>query len=155
MTGFTLVELMMSVTVILIISGIAVSSYLNFNVNQAIGNDSRGLVAILDKAKTSAASQQYPSGCVSLRGVNVKSTLIDSDLKGVTVTTICDPANIVGPVEEVLTSSLFTGPFDITFLPGSGYLQGGADAVIVIRSTARETTVKTINVGAYGIVSVQ
>ncbi|KKT85265.1 MAG: hypothetical protein UW84_C0038G0015 [Candidatus Collierbacteria bacterium GW2011_GWA2_44_99] len=66
------------------------------------------------------------------------------------MTADCDPDDVIFPAIKLLTGSTFTQAFDITFLPGSGYLTNGADQQIVIKNSNDATVTKTITVGAYG-----
>ena len=64
-------------------------------------------------------------------------------------TTLCDSGNVVGQSIQILKSSVFTLPFDITFLPGSGYLSTGTDQSVTIKDIKNPTVTKIITVGTY------
>ena len=148
--GFTLIELMMVTTIVLILSGGSITAYLNFNKTESVKNDARNLISEIYRVRTLASSLQYPTGCSSLKGYNVTS---DALLSGVTVTADCDPDDVIFPAIKLLTGSTFTQAFDITFLPGSGYLTNGSDQQIVIKNSNDATVTKTITVGVYGNIS--
>lgn len=145
--GFTLIELMMVTTIILVLSGGSIAAYLNFNKTESIKNDARNLISEIFRVRTLASSLQYPTGCNSLKGYNIKSDVL---LSGVTVTADCDPTDVTFPAVKLLTGSIFTQAFDITFLPGSGYLTNDIDQPIVIKNSNDATMTKTITVGVYG-----
>ena len=94
-----------------------------------------------------ASSMQYPAGCTSLKGYNIKS---DVGLTGLLLTVNCVPSNVMFPVVKILSVSVFTNAIDVSFLPGSGYLINGADQQITIKNSNDVTVTKIITVGQYG-----
>lgn len=148
--GFTLIELMLVMAITLILSGGAVAAYLNFNQNQTVNNDTRNLIAEIYRVRTLAASLQYPAGCTSLRGYNIRN---DENLTGVVVTADCDPVDVTSAPVKILTGSVFKNPVDLTFIPGSGYLEGGTDQQITITNIEDADVSKMITVNVYGTVS--
>ncbi len=151
-SGFTLIELMIVVLIILVLSGGSITSYLNFNKTETVKNDARSLTTEINRVKTLASSLQYPEGCTTLEGYNLKSDLVDGALTGVTVTVLCDPDNIANPTVKLLGSTIFSAPFDITFLPGNGYLSSGEDTLITIANASDGAATKTLTIGAYGTI---
>jgi len=145
--GFTLIELMMVTTIVLILSGGSIAAYLNFNKTESIKNDARNLISEIYRVRTLASTLQYPTGCDSLKGYKIKSDVL---LSGVMVTADCDPTDVIFPTVKLLLGSVFTQAFEMTFLPGSGYLTNGSDQQIVIKNSNEATVTKTITVGAYG-----
>ncbi len=144
---------MVTVVVILVLSGGAMAAFLKFNRTQTIVNDARQLVAEINRVRSLAVGLQYPNGCVTLKGYNIKSVLINGSLAGVTVTALCSPGDIVSPPSLLLNSSEFNSAFDITFAPESGYLTTGADAEIIIRDNIDATVTKKVTVGVYGTIT--
>lgn len=156
MYGFTLIELMVTITILVVLSGVSISAYLNFNKLQSVDTDVRDFVSEVNRVRSLASSQTYPPGCVSLKGYNLRSIDVDGVLSGVVVTAMCDPVDIVQPTENVLKSSYFASsistdslPFDITFTPGNGYTSTGSDVIINLRYINDPTTQKSITVSAY------
>mgnify|MGYP001584132449 CR=1 FL=1 len=147
--GFTLIELMVVMAMISLMAGGSIAAYLRFNTNQELDNDARQLMTEFSKARSSAATLQYPSGCSGLTGVRVRSIVIGDILNGMETTTLCDSGNVVGQSIQILKSSVFTLPFDITFLPGSGYLSTGTDQSVTIKDIKNPTVTKIITVGTY------
>lgn len=144
--GFTLIELMLVMTIIVVLFGGSITAYLTFNKNQVTKNDARNFVAEIYRVRTLASSMQYPTGCTSLKGVNV---LGSAGGTGITVITQCGSGNYSGAVIKVLTSSTFTSAIDITFLPGSGYLGSGANTEVTIVNESDPTITKVVSIGAY------
>jgi len=149
--GFTLIELMITIVLVVLLSGGALAAYLNFNKSQTMQNDARQVLSELNKARTMATSQQYPAGCTSLQGVKVAGDANETDI---TVTTLCGSGNPPGNEIKVLTNSTFMTAVDITFLPGSGYVSDGAGKEIVIRDDVSPTVTKTVSVEANGLASI-
>lgn len=151
--GFTLIELMLVILIIVILSGGSITAYLSFNKSQSTGNDARNFAAEIYRVRTLAASLQYPTGCSSLKGYNLQSSNMSGELTGLTLTVDCDPADVTNVPTEILKSSVFAAAFNLTFLPGSGYLSSGADTVVTITNKSDPAVSKTVNVGAYGVVT--
>lgn len=149
--GFTLIELMIVILIILILSGGSVAAFLNFNKTESIQNDARNLEVELSRSRTAAVSLQYPSGCETLRGVNIASVQIAGKLNGFKVTTLCDPINYEGAETKILGSSVFQSAFDITFMPSTGYTQSGTSTQIVVVLESDTSVTKTVNVSPVGI----
>lgn len=152
--GFTLIELMVVVLVISVLAGGSIAAFLNFNRREQLASDVRNLLTEVNKARSLAATQQYPSGCTTLEGINLRSTLIDGSLTGVILTTQCFPANVVNPEVKILQNTVFAIPFDVTFLPGSGYLDGD-DVDIVVQLPEDSSVTKILHIGSYGSASIQ
>jgi len=145
--GFTLIEVMAVTAMILILAGGSVAAYLNFNKNQSMDSDARSLISEIYRVRNLASSMQYPAGCTSLKGYNIKS---DVGLTGLLLSVSCDPDNVIFPVVEVLSVSVFTNAIDLSFLPGSGYLANGVDQQITIKNSNDTAVTKIITVGQYG-----
>lgn len=144
---------MVVVTLILILAGGSVGAYLSFNKTQSINNDVRTFITEVNRVRTLASSLQYPTGCVSLKGYNLKSTLVSDNLSGVSVTADCDPEDIVTPPLKILSNSVFTADFDITFAAGSGYITSGTDQLVQIRSLSDPSLIKEVSIGVYGTIT--
>lgn len=150
--GFTLIELMVTIVVILVLSGTSISAYLTFSKNQTLDTDSKSLVSEINRVRSMSGSLIYPAGCTTLRGYNITSSMVNGVLSGVAVTAKCLPNDIAISTSELLKSSYFSSPIDLTFLAGSGYLSTGDDITVDIKSRNDPTSVKTIYVSTYGSV---
>jgi len=84
-SGFTLIELMVSVTLIVILSGMSLSNYFQFSQRQAVLNDARNLVTELRKVQAMARNLVYPENCIGLQGYEMQSVGDQS----VSVTAVC------------------------------------------------------------------
>lgn len=155
MKAFTLIELMVTISIILILSGTSVAAYLNFSKSQSMDSDARQVVSELSRIRSLSENLVYPTGCSSLLGYNVKSVDVGSLRSGIVTTVVCSPASIVGATQKLLSSTYFSAPFDITFMPITGHLQSATDTEISIVNAIDSTTDKTISVGALGLISIK
>lgn len=121
-SGFTLIELMVVITIIVILSGISIASYYRFSQQQSALNDARNLATEMKKIQAMARNLEYPPGCVGLNNYELKS---DCSFPA-TCQTMSASANCGGtlfPVfsgESVLSKGYFYTPIDIYFAAGSG-----------------------------------
>lgn len=145
--GFTIIELMITVTIMLVLFGGSLSSYFTFSNSQAMDTDARLLTTELNRIKSLAANMSYPSGCSTLTGYRVQGLINTANL---TVTALCGSGNVSSSVTGLLKSSVFNAAFNITFLPGTGYLSSGAETTFVIRNSSSATDTRTISISLYG-----
>lgn len=148
--GFTLIELMMVMVIIMILFGGSITAYLNFNKSQVVNNDVRNLSTEIYRVRTLAATLQYPTGCSSLKSYTIQSTEVNNVLSGVIVSANCDPTDVVSPAKKILLGSIFSAPFSLVFSPGSGYLKNGTEETITIKNINDATVSKVLTVEVYG-----
>jgi prepilin-type N-terminal cleavage/methylation domain-containing protein len=145
-SGFTLIEIIVSVTILLVLSGLFIANYNGFNNSQTVRQASLDLISNLQAARTSAAAGVKPSGCDTLVGYIVNFPT------GTTYTAqaLC----LVGAVGEKNTYSLPAGvtfspiPDPITFYA----LNGGASADQTISLIGNGVTMD-VSVFTSGVVS--
>lgn len=137
----------------MVLAGTSIAAFLKYNISQSANNDARDFITELTKDKTAAASLHYPTGCTTLKGVTVSSVTINNVLNGITVTSLCDPLDIQGEPVKILGSSIFSDPFNVTFLAGTGYLSAGMPVTIKIINTNDQTVTKTITISTYGVIT--
>ncbi len=70
-SGFTLIEILVSVTILLLMSGLLIAGYSNYNTNQIIAQGSATFKNNLRSIRTLAASGIKPAGCDTLLGYQV------------------------------------------------------------------------------------
>jgi prepilin-type N-terminal cleavage/methylation domain-containing protein len=145
--AFTLIELMVTIVVVLVLSGTSIPAFLKFNKTQTIDSDSRQIISELNKNRSLASNLVYPSGCVHLSGYEVKS---DVDLTGFVVSAKCFPSDVISASPNLLKSSKFLNAVDITFNSGSGYLDSGTETLITIVNNDDVDTKKVVTVSVYG-----
>lgn len=106
MKGFTLIEILVAVTILLILSSIGVSNFTTFNDTQGLKQAALDLKSSLRTVQNKAFSGEKPTGCASLTGWRITFT-------ATTYTT--EPAcAAASPTASQRTTTLPTG---ITFSP--------------------------------------
>ncbi|MBI2404698.1 prepilin-type N-terminal cleavage/methylation domain-containing protein [Candidatus Gottesmanbacteria bacterium] len=117
--GFTILELLVSMGVILLVSGGVVAAFNNFNESQRVRQAALTLKGNVRYAQNKAVSGDKPtSGCVTLQGYTVSFTgtsysiqaLCDGGLVGDSTTTSL-PAGVsfVVPIPAAFTFAVLTG----------------------------------------------
>jgi prepilin-type N-terminal cleavage/methylation domain-containing protein len=144
--GFTLIEIIVSITLLLVLSGLFMASYNGFNSSQTVKQAASTLIRNLQAVRTKAASGNKPTGCDTLTGYIVKFPNSGS----YTSRAICQS----GEVGDAETYSLPAGvtfpstPATFTFYA----LDRGASAGQTITLTGFGTTAK-VSVFTSGVVS--
>lgn len=148
--GFTLIEIIVSVTLLLVLSGLFMASYTGFNSSQTVKQSASTLIRNLQAVRTNAASGVKPAGCATLVGYNVTFTSDDYTsqarcLVGGVETGVGDET-----IYELPTGVTFTfgSPVTIKFYP----LNRGASSDLTISITGFGTT-SVVHVYKSGIVS--
>lgn len=78
-SGFTLIELIIAITIISAVSTVSLMSFINYNQTQTLNNASLEIASVLNKAKFASLSQVSPSG----------SGICSGELKGYKVAFNC------------------------------------------------------------------
>lgn len=143
--GFTLIEIIVSVALLLLLSGLFIANYTGFNSSQTVKQAASSLVRNFQGVRTRAASGAKPTGCDTLVGYTVKFP--DSS----TYTSQASCSN--GDVGDITTYPL---PASVTFsptpLPVTFYaLDRGASTDQTIILTGFGTTA-TVVVATSGVV---
>lgn len=110
MKGFTFIELIVTVTIVLLLSGFFVASYNTFNRSQAVVQAAQTLKTNLVNIRTRAISSDKPQNCDELQGYQVA---FPSDTTYTSVA-LC---TVSGLTEEVGTKVTYTLPKTVTFFP--------------------------------------
>lgn len=144
--GFTLIEIMVSVTILLSLMGLLIAGYSRFNSSQTVTQAAATLKSNLRAVRTAAASGVKPAGCDTLVGYIVK--FVDSTPATYTAQAVCT----VGEISEVTTYTFpkgitVTTAGDITFYA----LNQGAAADQIITLTGTEKTVQIVVSASGGI----
>lgn len=122
--GFTLIELIVVITLIIIFSSMSMVAYFQFSQRQETIDDARNFVTVLRRFQAKAKNLVYPAGCTGLVRYNLKSDGFGEDnetSKKVTAKAIC--ANNTYTVitgEKVLDKTYFANDVDVNFQAGSG-----------------------------------
>lgn len=123
-SGFTLIELVVVVTIIIIFSGMSLAAYFNFSQGQSAVNDARGMATTLRQVQAMAKNLVYPAGCVGLKGYRVFdscSGVYDERCQSLSANALCDSGDtLVFEGKKIFTEAYFSDAVDVIFLVGSG-----------------------------------
>jgi len=72
--GFTLVELMVTITIIVLLAGVGAAGYINFNKTQALKSAANDLKNNLRLVQSKALAQEKPAGCVNFEGYRLNTS---------------------------------------------------------------------------------
>jgi prepilin-type N-terminal cleavage/methylation domain-containing protein len=152
--GFTLIEIIVSVTLLLLLSGLFVANYTGFNNPQTVSQSVSDVIMNLQAARTKAVSGVKPALCVTLDtlvGYRVDFTATGSTY---TVQARCLVSGSEQGVGEIMTYTLPSGvkfspiPFSMTFYA----LDRGASADQTISIVGNGVT-KKVSVFKSGVIS--
>jgi len=124
--GFTLVELMVVITIIILMAGTSIAAYFRFSQRQAALNDGRNFSTMMRKIQAMARNLVYPEGCSELTGYTIEAAGGASceSCQIVSAYANCKEGNIyVTTDEKVLTKAFFTSDLKINFKAGSGSIE--------------------------------
>lgn len=127
-SGFTMIELIVVIAVVIVLSGLMLAGYFGFSRRQAAADDARTFVAELRKVQSMARNLVYPEDCVGLRYYKVTPTCVGVGCKSVEVVANCtsggdaDGNIVVYGSDEVMQNGYFTDQsfVSITFMAGTG-----------------------------------
>lgn len=108
--GFTLIELMVSVTILLLLAGFSVSRLVDFAEKRAVFNDAKFVVEELRKIRTKATAVEVPAGCSGV--VSYDISLSGSSI-GVDVN--CATGSVANYINSSLSESSFKEPYSVVF----------------------------------------
>lgn len=101
--GFTLIEMLVTITIMMVVLGGGIAAYITFNDRQKVTTSARELQQFIRSAQVKARVGQTPSGCGRLEAYRVSGA---SGGSTVTLSAVCDnPPNII----EVNTLTLQNG----------------------------------------------
>lgn len=116
--GFTLIELIVVIAIIIILSGVSLAAYFRFSQRQAMMNDARNFSTMLRRVQAMAKNLVYPSGCSGLSGYRVYSCL---NCQNVSAEAVCSSGDVtVIDDEQVLAKAVFSEAISVVFTAGSG-----------------------------------
>lgn len=122
--GFTIIELMVVVTIIIVLSGISLAGYYRFSQRQSALNDARNFSTILRRVQAMAKNLVYPESCDSLIKYNLQSDESGwdcEDCQTVSAWAVCsnNSFNVIDK-EKVMTKAFFTSDVSVDFEAGTG-----------------------------------
>lgn len=127
-SGFTLIELMVSITIMIILSGLSIAAYFRFSQRQASMNDARNFATEMRKVQALAKNLVYPTGCINLVGYRLVSDCsMSEDCKKMSYAASCGNGEFtIVTHEPVLETAFFTYNVSILFAAGTGNINPGA-----------------------------
>ena len=148
--GFTLIEMMIAVTVLTVIASISFVGVVTFNQMQGIEDDAKLLVSEIRLAYSRATGIFYPPGCNGrVTGYRMTFTNGENDA---TVEALCNTA-VTDTRESLLKTSHFTGTIVFTINAGDGRVTG-SPYTITITSDTKSTLTKQVRVSDYGVIEI-
>lgn len=122
--GFTLIELVVVIAIIIIFSGMSLAAYFSFSKNQSAVNDARGFVTTLRQVQAMSKNLVYPPGCTGLVGYRVSdncSGVYDEDCQSLNASALCDGGDFsIFSDKKVFGEAYFSNVIDVIFTVGSG-----------------------------------
>jgi len=123
--GFTLLELMVATTIMLLLVGGGLASYFTFDEKQSLRSESRALQAYLRTAKTNARSGLKPDDC-GTSGLEGYQVQVFADSQDVTLSAVCENGTFQTRTYMLGNSVVVVDPVTITFNSLYGGTTGGA-----------------------------
>ena len=161
MRGFTLVEIIFSITVIAILSVIGIAGFAQYGRVQSLNTSALELIAMMNTAKSRALSQKKPASCASapLEGYQVVLTSsreykLESKCGAVVViqNAVLKPDVAFGTTETFGVDTVRT--FFFSVLTG-GVLDSRPNTDIVLKNTSDTNLVKRVIVDNTGKISIR
>ena len=145
-SGFTLIELIVSIAILLLLSSLFIANYNGFNSAQVVRQSRADFMTNLQAVRTNAADGVKPAGCDTLIGYIVKFPSAAT----YTAQALCES----GEIEDIHT---YTLPSGVTFSPAPTAitfyaLNRGASADQTITLTGSGVTMQA-SVSASGVIS--
>jgi prepilin-type N-terminal cleavage/methylation domain-containing protein len=122
-SGFSLIELIVVIAIMIIFSGVSISAYFQFSQRQEALNDARNVATTFRRVQSMARNLVYPSGCAGLSGYRLYTDcdVYDDSCKNMKASASCSTGGeIVVFDEDVLLETSFSGLVDVFFVAGSG-----------------------------------
>jgi Tfp pilus assembly protein FimT len=150
MKAYTLIELLITVTIIILFSGASISSYLTFNENRQLDNDARNFKSVLNKIRVKAVFLEYPKDCVGFGGILVYSEANTDGKKTILNYKInCADKIYDGVSEDALGASEFSDHFSFIFSPMTGNISDLEDKIIILRDLTDNSKTRSITVDKF------
>lgn len=154
--GITIIELLVSITIIILLSGISLAGYFRFNKRQTQINDARNFATVLRRVQAMAKNLVYPQDCATLIKYTLRSDAygcVTETCQKVSSSAVCSNGNYsVITAEKVLTKAFFTNDTNIEFEAGTGKLVNALEVVFPIQYVG-DTYKIEVKVDQNGIIS--
>lgn len=146
--GFTLVEMLVTVSIMLILVGGGIANFVRFNERQLVQSNGKEVKSLIEAGRARARSGDTPDGCAGLQGYRVTG-LANSDV--VNLEAVCGNDDYVVSTHTLPTrgagasmSVRFASDTEVTFKLLHGGVEGDTD-INLVTVPERYTYTFTIN----------
>jgi prepilin-type N-terminal cleavage/methylation domain-containing protein len=126
--GFTLVELIVAVSILLLITGAGIASYINLNDRQTLITTAKDLQSYMRAAQKKARAGDKPSGCDTLNSYGLVSAGASPTI--VSLKAICDSGSFTSDTLTFPASVTLQNALDMEFLVLSGGVNNSGTVVL-------------------------
>lgn len=113
LSGFTMIELLISITIMMLLLGVGVASFISFNERQQLSSAAKELQEFFRSAQTRARTGDVPQGCGSLSGYNIQMAV---DSPSVQMYAVCSTGNILRSEKSLSGGARPLNAINMTFL---------------------------------------
>lgn len=138
--GFTLIEMIVSISILLLVLGGGMAAYINFNDKQTLQAATRRVEVILRTAQKRARSGDTPAGCDQLESYSVS---IVSGSQTVTTTANCSNTDIITSTETLPSIIVVPSNAQVIFSRGAGGVLGDGVLDFQIEGVAYQVTISS------------
>lgn len=148
--GFTLIEILVTISIIGILSSVGLASYINFNRQQLVLQSARKIMEDMRLAQSLASNNQKPDGCGTLSGYTLSVYGINNT--NYSIKAVCSPVLEVDVVKEdsIPANLVVTGFSSVEFKVLRQPVKTTGGNSLTITGFGKS---KTISVGAGGEMS--
>lgn len=152
-SGFTMIELLITVGIMILIFGGGIAAYLKLDRRQSLINVCKEIESLSRSAQKKARVGDRPVGCSKLQAYRVSRTASGPDQ--ISLQAICDSGNVTLSTYDVPTVFTITTITSMDFKVLHGGLQGAAGLVLVQSANPNYRCQFTVdNGGSIGTTSV-
>lgn len=128
LSGFTLLELLISITIMMLMVGLGIASFITFNERQQLTGAAKELQEFFRSAQTRARTGDVPAGCGTFSGYNIQMAIDSSSAQ---MYAVCSSGNVLRAEKTLTGSARPTNAINMTFLN----LKGGVtnSSLVVLR----------------------
>lgn len=126
-TGFTLLELLISITIMLLMVGIGIASFITFNERQQLTGGAKELQEFFRSAQTRARTGDIPVGCGTFSGYNVQMAIDSSSAQ---MYAICSTGNVLRSEKSLTGSVTPQNAINMTFINLHGGVTNASTVVL-------------------------
>ncbi len=130
-SGFTLIELVVVIAIMVVLSGTSIAAYYRFSQKQSALNDARNLATEMKKIQALARNLVYPAGCTNLSSYNLFSDC-NGGCQTMSANAVCG-SGLYSALrnDPVLSKGLFQSNINISFGAGTGSISPAIGAYSV------------------------